>query len=67
MQKSFQFYFMTIHEGWLSLAVVLDLFSRQVVGWSMHSNSRMHVDLVLNALIMAVWRRKTERARYRLF
>ena len=44
------------YEGWLYLAVVIDLFSRQVIGWSMHST--MHVDLVLNALMMAVWRRK---------
>lgn len=35
------------HEGWLYLAVVLDLFSRQVVGWSM--DSRMSKDLVLQA------------------
>jgi putative transposase len=44
------------YEGWLFLAVVLDLFSRQVIGWSMQP--KMHVDLVLNALLMAVWRRK---------
>ncbi|MDU0461039.1 MAG: IS3 family transposase [Geobacteraceae bacterium] len=44
------------YEGWLFLAVVIDLFSRQVVGWSMQP--KMHVDLVLNALLMAVWRRK---------
>lgn len=44
------------YEGWLFLAVVIDLFSRQVIGWSMQS--QMHVDLVLNALLMAVWRRK---------
>jgi len=44
------------YEGWLFLAVVIDLFSCQVVGWSMQP--RMHVDLVLNALLMAVWRRK---------
>lgn len=44
------------HEGWLFLAAVLDLFSRQVVGWSMHS--RMDRDLALNALLMAVWRRQ---------
>lgn len=43
-------------EGWLFLAVVIDLFSRQVVGWSMQP--RMHVELVLDALVMAVWRRK---------
>jgi len=43
-------------EGWLFLAVVIDLFSRQVVGWSMQP--KMHVDLALNALLMAVWRRK---------
>lgn len=44
------------HEGWLFLAIVLDLFSRQVVGWSMQAT--MHSDLVLQALIAAVWRRK---------
>ena len=43
-------------EGWLFLAVVIDLFSRQVVGWSMQP--RMHSDLVIQALLMAVWRRK---------
>ncbi|WP_394805385.1 IS3 family transposase [Kordiimonas aestuarii] len=44
------------HEGFLYLAVVIDLYSRRVVGWSMQS--RMHMDLVLSALLMAVWRRK---------
>lgn len=44
------------HEGWLFLAVVLDLFSRQVVGWSMQP--RMDRELALNALLMAVWRRQ---------
>lgn len=44
------------YEGWLFLAVVIDLFSRQVVGWSMQP--KMHADLVLKALLMAVWRRK---------
>ena len=44
------------HEGWLYLAVVLDLFSRQVVGWSMQP--RIDGELVLNALLMAVWRRR---------
>ena len=33
------------HEGWLYLAVVLDLFSRQVIGWSMQP--RMESDLVI--------------------
>jgi len=45
-------------EGWLYLAVVLDLFSRQVIGWSMQS--RIDRELVLNALLMAVWRRQPE-------
>ena len=44
------------HEGWLYLAAALDLFSRQVVGWSM--GERMTRDLAINALLMAVWRRK---------
>jgi putative transposase len=48
------------HEGWLYLSVVLDLFSRQVIGWSMQQ--RIDREPVLNALLMAVWRRqpKTE-------
>jgi putative transposase len=44
------------HEGWLYLAVVLDLFSRQVVGWSMQP--RIDRELALSALLMAVWRRR---------
>lgn len=44
------------HQGWLFLSVVIDLFSRQVVGWAMQSS--MHADLVLRALVMAVWQRK---------
>ncbi|QKV56161.1 MAG: IS3 family transposase [Dechloromonas sp.] len=43
------------HEGWLYLAVVMDLFSRQVIGWSMRS--RIDSELAINALLMAVWRR----------
>ena len=48
------------HEGWIYLAVVIDLYSRRVVGWSMRP--RMTTDLVLQALLMAVWRRKPKRA-----
>jgi putative transposase len=48
--------FIRTYEGWLYLAIVLDLFSRQIVGWSM--SSRMQSDLVLQALLMAVWRRR---------
>jgi putative transposase len=44
------------HEGWLYLTVVIDLYSRAVVGWSM--NSTMATELVLDALMMAVWRRR---------
>ena len=44
------------HEGWLYLAVVLDLFSRRVIGWSLQA--RIKKELVLDALLMAVWRRK---------
>jgi putative transposase len=44
------------YEGFLYLAVVLDLYSRMVVGWSMKPS--LHRDLVLDALIMAVWRRQ---------
>ena len=44
-------------EGWLYLAVVLDLFSRRVIGWSM--SHRLETRLVLDALEMAVDRRPT--------
>ncbi|HIE7501021.1 TPA: IS3 family transposase, partial [Salmonella enterica] len=47
------------HEGWLYLAVVVDLFSRKIIGWSMQS--RMTKDIVLNALLMAVCRRNPQK------
>lgn len=43
-------------EGWLYLAVVLDLYSRAVVGWSM--SERITRGLVMQALTMAVWQRR---------
>jgi putative transposase len=43
-------------EGWLFVAVVIDLFSRCIAGWSM--KNRMTADLVTDALMMAVWRRR---------
>lgn len=42
-------------EGWLYLAVFIDLFSRKIVGWSM--SNRLTADLVLNAFVMAKFRR----------
>ena len=58
------------YEGWLYLAIVIDLYSRRVIGWScalsearkcpLGVQSRMQMDLVLSALLMAVWRRKTK-------
>ena len=42
-------------EGWLCVAVVLDLFSRRAVGWSM--KAERDASLVMDALMMAVWRR----------
>jgi len=43
-------------EGFLYLAFILDTHSRRIVGWSM--DSRMRTELVVDALEMAVWRRK---------
>jgi putative transposase len=43
-------------EGWLYLAVILDLFSRRIVGWAM--SERMTSDLTLRALRMAIRRRQ---------
>jgi len=45
-------------EGWLYLAVVIDLFSRKVVGWSM--STRMKARLVCDALRMAIWQRRPQ-------
>ena len=45
-------------EGWLYLAVVIDLYSRKVVGWSM--GSRMKAQLVFDALRMAIWQRRPQ-------
>ena len=43
-------------EGWLYLAVVLDLYSRAVIGWAM--GPRLTASLATDALTMALWRRK---------
>lgn len=50
--------YLPTREGWLYLAVVIDLYSRQVVGWSMAEP--MRAKLVNDALLMAVWKRKPE-------
>ena len=47
-------------EGWLYLAVVIDLYSRKVIGWSMKNN--MQRDLVIDALFMSVKNRKPKTA-----
>lgn len=44
------------HEGWLYQCFVINLFSCRVVGWS--AQPRMTTELALQALLMAVWRRK---------
>ena len=46
-------------EGWLYLAVVMDLYSRKVIGWAL--SERMTTPLVVNALMMALWQRKMPR------
>lgn len=50
-----EFTFLWTAEGWLYVAVVLDLYSRDIAGWSMKNN--MPSQLVADALMMAVWRR----------
>ena len=49
-------YVPTQEEGFLYLAFILDTHSRRIVGWSM--DSHMRTELVVDALEMAVWRRK---------
>jgi putative transposase len=46
------------NEGWLYLAIVIDLFSRKVVGWSL--DNKMTASLVNNALLMAIQIRKPD-------
>ncbi|MGH8399369.1 MAG: IS3 family transposase, partial [Gammaproteobacteria bacterium] len=48
--------YIATEEGWLFLAVVIDLFSRKVVGWSMGSD--MHRGLAIDALEMGVFQRR---------
>jgi putative transposase len=43
-------------EGWLYLAVMMDLYSRRIVGWSM--SNRLQESLVLDAMRMSLFRRK---------
>ena len=43
-------------QGWLYLAVVMDLYARRIVGWSMKPT--LARELVLDSILMAVWRRK---------
>jgi putative transposase len=43
-------------EGWLYLAVVMELYSRRIVGWAM--SDRMKKQLAIDALAMAYWQRK---------
>lgn len=47
--------FIRTRQGWLYLAVIVDLYSRQVIGWSM--SDRNDTQLVVDALLMAKWRR----------
>lgn len=47
-------------EGWLYLAVILDVFSRRIVGWSM--GTTLHTRLVVDAFDMAVCRRQVKGA-----
>jgi putative transposase len=51
--------YLRTYEGWLYLAVVIDLYSRAVIGWSMKAT--MATELVLDAMMMAVWRRRPKR------
>ena len=46
-------------QGWLYLAVIIDLCSRKIVGWAM--STRLKAPLVKEALTMAYWRRKPDK------
>ena len=51
--------YIATEEGWLFLAVVIDLFSRKVVGWSMRPD--MHRSLVIDALEMGLFQRRPQK------
>ena len=55
MRVAFNITYIATDEGWLFLAVVIDLFSRQVVGWSLRHD--MTRDIVIDALRMAWFKR----------
>ena len=46
--------------GWVYVAFVTDVFSRRIVGWQ--TSTSLYTDLALDALEMAVWQRKRQRA-----
>jgi len=48
--------YVATQEGFLYLAFILDVYSRRIVGWAMEGH--LKTDLVVDALRMAVWRRK---------
>jgi transposase InsO family protein len=48
--------YVATREGWIYLAVIMDLYSRNIIGWSM--DKRMTEELVINALKMALFKRK---------
>ena len=54
LDRTFTAYLWTA-EGWLYVAAVVDLFSRRVVGWSMHAT--MTTQLVTDALVIVIWQR----------
>ena len=51
--------FISTHQGWLYLAVIMDLYSRRIVGWSMSRHINRH--LVIDALSMAIGARRPDR------
>jgi putative transposase len=53
------FTYIPTYEGWLYVTVVIDVFSHRVIGRTMKSSPK--ADLVLGALLVAVWRRKPAR------
>lgn len=57
--------YIATNEGWLFLAVVIDLFSRQVVGWSLHQD--MTRDIVIDALRMAWFKRHPSKQAGQIF
>ncbi len=56
--RSDPYTYVKTHSGWVYVAFVIDVYSRAIVGWQ--ASRSLHADLALDALEMALWKRRKE-------